>query len=622
MAINLDNYISSNTPRKSAINLDNYLSDAQKQAAQKALNTPVVPKVQEPEPEKTVLQKASKIAGDFAMGLVSPIIKGAELTWQGLKTTGQVYKAGAQLALGDKKAATETVTKEGLRLQAERSQPMKVFGREVERTTTPKQAAGLALEVASYGIGYGEALAAKNILKTSLTQGFAMGAKKIAERTAYGALAGGMFSAGAAMEENKTPKQIALETAKGLAIGSIFELGMIGIGAGASAARKSITNIMKGAKPHNKLERLAAQEGEKLISSKVKVGEPVVNANDPNVSYEKSINLGHNEKGEPILSRTEINTKTGQAKIFINKSLDNNPGQKALILERETQRIIDSRLEKPSVDNITVLDKNLKDLGLRLGKTDEEIKVDLNKDLRKLGGWEAGQAKFAADPAAVKSEAPTFATLIEHQTDPNITIHTTSAADVIANIERRVEETKAKIGVEYPKSETYTPTASKRIEAELQAKKLVKEIDDLPEVERVHIKDQAMEYGAISKDKNLVERILKGETEAPGKLKASSVWRFESEKAAQSGDVARQIELARSPLAKQFSEEGANIAMLRGMNRYNPVNVIRKINELKSKKFVNSGKVARETERLKTTIRKASPKKEDWASFIDSIRCS
>jgi hypothetical protein len=688
------------------------------------VTTPPVPAA---EPDKNIFQKASKLAGDFAMGIFSPVIKSAELTWQGAKTTGKVLKAGGQLALGNEAGAKQTVVDEGNRLMQERSQPMKVFGRDVERTMTPKQAAGLALEVASYGIGAGEALAAKNILKTSLTQGFKMGAKKVGERTAYGALAGGMFSGGVAMEENKNAKQIATEAVKGAAIGAIFEIGMIGVGAGASAARKSITNIMRDIHPQDELGRLAMKQGEELVPRKLKVGEVVTNEKDPLVSYQKAVNLGRDEQGERILARTEINETTGEAKIFIDKSLDRFPAKKGLVMEHEAQKIVDFRLNKKAkeaaqetrlsglqkkfeesqggqkllaepkktemlmleapkkgapivgegftmtggvdlnnvkrakavaayqkalavynrnatkenlskllalkdkvkaleVKPVTVLDKSLRDLGLRLGKTKEEIKTALVRDLKKVGGFEAGQAKYADNPAAVKQETPTFATLMEHQTDPNVTIHTTSATDVIGNIERRVDETKAKVGAKMPKtktpkSETYTPTASKRIEAELQAKKLIKEIDDLPEVDRVHIKDQAMEYGAISADKKVIEDILFNGAEAPGKLKASSVWRFESEKAALEGNVARQIELAKSPLAEQFSKEGANIAMLRGMNRYNPVNLIKKINALKNEKFKKSGKVNKLEGELRNIKKRVSPTKENWSSFIDSISC-
>ena len=564
------------------------------------------------EPKLNTLQKASKIAGDFFVGLVSPLVKGAELTWEGLKTTGQVYKAGAQLSLGDKNTALETVKKVGTAIQTERAQPMKVMGREVERITTPKQALGVALELGSFAIGGGEAMAAKNILKTSLTQGLKIGSQQAAKRVALGAAAGGIFSAGAAIEEDKNLGQVGKEFLKGAAIGSIFELGILGAGVGASAARKSLSKIVEGAKPQNLAEKMLAKEGDETLPKSIKVGEQITNAHDPSITYEKSVNLGKDANGKKMLSRTEFDPTTGKVKVFIDKSLDNNPGLKALVLEHEHVKIPEIKLNKTAAvesGTKTVLEKSLDDLGLKLGKTKDEMAQSLKTEIKQFGSIPAAEIKFKENPVVFKKEAPTLSSYFKHQENPNIQISTTNADDIISGIERRISETNEKV----------TARSAQRLEQEAMERGITKEpIKDLPTREIKHDVDQMAQYEILKSDPERLKRVAMGEENAPGNLKASLVWAEEANRAMKEGDVQAIMDLARSKVNIEGSEAGSFIQSFSHLDKANPVKVIKK---LESSRTAKPAKIQKEVNNIKKAIKESAPNKDEWASFIESIKC-
>jgi hypothetical protein len=566
------------------------------------------------------LKDASKVVGDFALGIAKPFIKSGELLAKGGQTLGQVAKAGVQLAGGNKEGAKETIDTQAKKLLKERAKPMTVAGKEINRIDSWKDTIGTALELASYSIGAGEGLAAKNILKTTLTQGFKLGAKQAATRLAIGGGAMSLYSAGAAMQEDKSAKDIAISAAKGFPIGMAFEVGMLGVGAGGALIFKSFKNVIRGARPTNIIEKLAAEEGDKILPKTVKVGEEIKNASDPTISYEKVNELGVNESGEKILTKTEINPKTGTAKILVDKSLDATPGKKALAIEKELGDIIDGRLKGVELRPQTAISRSLESFGLKIGKPREIIAQDLEKETKKFGGLGPAIEKYKVNPEAIKKEAPTLGALLEHQTDPNLQIHTTSDTDLINHHISNMEKMNK---AELPRSEgdIVTPRAALRLEAKAVEKDLMKQIEGLPEREVNHIKDQASEYAKLARNRQMSEEIAMGLKDAPGKLKASYVWVQEANRAAREGDVNMIQKLAKSPLVTKFSEEGSSIRMLREMDATNPVSVIEKTNKIKAKKFADSGKVEKTTKDLKEVARKSGPNKETWSQFIESIRC-
>jgi hypothetical protein len=610
MAINLDNYINQPT---SKINLDKYLNTDQQAAYQKALNTPPAPPTpQAPAQPKNIFQKTGDVVKDFGVGLAKPFVKSYELLTQGAKAYGAVAKGGVQLLKGDKAGAKETLNTEAKRLQEERAKPIEFGGQQINRITNMKEAAGTALEVASFAVGGSEALAAKNIIKQTLAEGLKVGAKQVAKRMAVGATGMALYGAGEAMQENKGAKEIAINAVKNAGIGALFEVGMLGLGAGGALAARKFENVLKGLKPRTADEIAAAVRGEEYLPSKIKVGEVVSNKADNKVSYQKELSLGKDANGQPILSRTEINPKTGEAKIFLDKSLDKTPGRKALIIENAHDDIVRLKTNPAPQVSKTVAQKSVEDFEARIGKTKEEIAAAIKKEATKPVG-----------------QRPITEALLNHQTNVDVNILTTTLKDLeekhIKSLEEKLtqksEAYKAEQAAVKPSEETYTPKAAQRLEQEAIAKKIIQDPVGIPQVEKVHIVDQIALHSEIESDRNLIDRILLGEVEAPGKLKSASVWRIESEKAAKNGDVGMIQKLAKSPLARQFSEEGANIAMLRGMERDNPVNVIKRLSDLRS--AAKGGKVKENAvaKEIKDAIKKVSPSKQSWADFIEEIKC-
>jgi len=595
--------------------------------------TPPIPPT--PEQPKNIFQKTGDIVKDFGVGIAKPFVKSYELLSQAAPVYGAVLKGGAQMLTGNKQGGVNTITEAGKKAEINRANPINFGGQQINRIKTTKDVVGTALEIASYGIGAGEAMAAKNIIKQTLATGLQYGskqaaisaAKQIVTRLAVGGLGGATYGAGAAMQENKDAKNIAIDAAKNFGIGAAFELGMLGLGAGGAIVARKFDRVLKGLKPLSLEEKNAAIRGEEYLPSKIKIGEPITNAADNKITYQKDLNLGHDASGQPIMSRVEVNPKTGEAKVFVAKQLDKNPGQKALVIENAHDEIVRLKMEGVKSINKTMASKSVEDFGLRIGKTEPEISAILKKELTQYNGdLVAARKEFIVNPVVVKEKAPTVAALLEHQTDPNINIITTSIRDLEEKQTKRIEDDMLKRADAYkaeqaaikPSSETYTPTAAKKLENSAIENKIIQDPIGIPEVEKVHIKDQIALHAEIENDRALINRILTGAEEAPGKLKAASVWRIEAEKAAKNGDIGMIQELAKSPLARQFSEEGANIAMLRGMNYNNPVNVIKRVNEAKSLNKKTKVNLKKETNDL---INATSPKKENWASFIESIKC-
>ena len=588
---------------------------------------PTPPTPPAPEQPKNIFQKTGDIVKDFGVGLAKPFVKSYELLSQAAPVYGAVLKGGAQMLTGNKQGGINTITEAAKKSEVERVNPIQFGGQNIERIKTPKEAVGTALEIASYGVGGGEALAAKNIIKQTLAEGLKVGATQVSKRLAVGGTGMALYGAGTAMQENKSAKDIAIAAAKNFGIGAAFEVGMLGLGASGALMARKFENVVKGLKPRNADEIAAAIRGEEYLPSKIKIGEEVKNAADNTVSYQKELNLGHNASGQPILSRVEINPKTGESKIFLDKSLDKTPGRKALIIENAHDDIVRLKMEGSKIESKTVANKSVEDFALRLGKTEPEISAIIKKELIPYNGdLVAARKSFVENPVIVKEKAPTVAKLLEFQTDPNVQILTTSSQDLLDKAIKKQEDSLLSKAESYksemkPSEETYVPKAAQKLEAEAIEKQVIKDPIGIPEVEKVHIKDQIALHSEIEGDRNLIDRILSGEVEAPGKLKSASVWRIESEKAAQNGDVAMIQKLAKSPLARQFSEEGANIAMLRGMERDNPVNVIKRLGDLRAASKGGKIKVNSEVKTLKDTIKKVAPKKEDWTSFIESIKC-
>jgi hypothetical protein len=61
--------------------------------------------------------------------------------------------------------------------------------------------------------------------------------------------------------------------------------------------------------------------------------------------------------------------------------------------------------------------------------------------------------------------------------------------------------------------------------------------------------------------------------------------------------------------------------MFRELDHSNPVNVIKDLAKKRAERVGNKIKENKTVNELKTAIRKVAPKKEDWASFIESIKC-
>lgn len=176
-----------------------------------------------------------------------------------------------------------------------------------------------------------------------------------------------------------------------------------------------------------------------------------------------------------------------------------------------------------------------------------------------------------------------------------------------------------------PAGDTVSGNA-RRIEAKAVEKKLTDKFEDLPEYKAINMKEQADEaINLVNNDRKLAEEIIAGKANAPGNLRAQSVHQALEEIATKNGDVDLLQKLARSPINTELSKSAQNLRIAAERDPYSAVENIRQVRDARAKMSETRTKttVKKETAKIKKQVEAATPKqkKEDWASFAESLVC-
>jgi hypothetical protein len=175
--------------------------------------------------------------------------------------------------------------------------------------------------------------------------------------------------------------------------------------------------------------------------------------------------------------------------------------------------------------------------------------------------------------------------------------------------------------------ESKTRGLSQSTEARAIEKGLVDKFEGLPEYDVVKNRDQiTMASELIAKDYQQAKNIAMGTERAPNNIIPEFIYKGVEAEAIKKGDVNTLRELATSSkLADEATVMGQRIQALRNQDPLSPVNAMKEIkktreNRIAQGKDINQVK-AQNVEQIKSRINKTVPKKGEWQTFIDSIRC-
>lgn len=202
-----------------------------------------------------------------------------------------------------------------------------------------------------------------------------------------------------------------------------------------------------------------AAEGVKVETPKegIKVEEPTVTGEKPAITpketpsivYKVKQSLGKDATGEPVLAKTEVDSKTGRAIIYYAKELDSNPALKQQVLDHEYGHVLDKRIsgkgtnvsaELPNYKgNQASLDSILQDFAQKQGKKQFQVAAELHSEISQLGGsgsnpgerFANSVAEYLKDPKKTRTSAPTFSAFMEHNlVEPRFSERTTTARQI------------------------------------------------------------------------------------------------------------------------------------------------------------------------------------------------
>lgn len=167
------------------------------------------------------------------------------------------------------------------------------------------------------------------------------------------------------------------------------------------------------------------------------------------------------------------------------------------------------------------------------------------------------------------------------------------------------------------------------VEQKAIEKKLTDGFEGLPEYAKVNVADQAKAASdLLSTNREKAINIAMGHELPPEGILPESVFVAVENHAIQTGDVELLRNLATaSSLPTEATGMGQRIRMLAERDPNSAVTAMQKVMKIKeeaaAKKYGNLTKVKQKIKnQIKTEITKAAPKAKDWASFIESIKCT
>ena len=379
---------------------------------------------------------------------------------------------------------------------------------------------------------------------------------------------------------------------------------------GAGALTKSFFDILGGKKTGSVAEQALSKEGEAMMPKSVPVGKEIVNKSDPNVSYIKSNDLGVTPAGDKMLSKVETDSKTGKTTVTLDKSLDNNPAQKALVIDNAHGKIVAARTQPTLFENKTMLDKSMEDFAKVQGRSEADISASLNKEIKKFGSFQEAQDAYKADPAATKVKAPTFSALMEHQTSPTTQIHTTSAVDI------------AKEAVDKMKAETGTSKIANTVEAKAIEQGYDK--NGFKEKAQFTKINKAEEYGKASEvisDRQKMINILQGKEELPEGIEPEAFLMEARRVATENKDFGLSEEIAKSKFTSDTSKLSQKFGLLNNGEKENAPARVAEGKQSKSGGEKGVKRLKEESDVATKKISKTRAKLLDYNKILDALTC-
>jgi hypothetical protein len=153
-----------------------------------------------------------------------------------------------------------------------------------------------------------------------------------------------------------------------------------------------------------------------------------------------------------------------------------------------------------------------------------------------------------------------------------------------------------------------------------------KKIEDLPEIDRVNIKNEAKTVeDTINSDYDQAKRIAFGSEEPPAGTKAMSFFVGVEKKALADGDYETGRRLAQSPLAVRGSEAGQTLRILAERDPTNPLDAIKIIEDARANKVLKgrglAGKVLELAKELEPYMDKSASGLDEWIKAAQDIQC-
>jgi len=492
---------------------------------------------------------------------------------------------------------------------------------------------------------------------------------------------GAQFAADAA-KEGKSASEIALEAAKGGAVGAGMSLGL-GIGglavkAGAGAIEKGIAKFFR--KDATVQEQILVKQNEIKSNPQKFIDEQAGKPKDPVtfISTRKDLevvpaNSTTDKSGNVVGTHLEWNPETKTGKLYVTpdakpdsiaQEIGNYIERRYPELTRKTEGKFTEKEISSYIDNLKknpvgrevslngqkakVLSGNKDVLILQLEdgtkKTVKPSKVDFQMKRGQIVKEMTLKTKAAKEDImsnAIRKEVekivPTEgSTLADAVREVLINPEKAPQAPVIV---KAIEDAGLDVPGIIGKSAKENYAASKAVKKpsgyaeDVKAKALEREMKDafkgVAEYTPAVRKEQAaIASKLINEDRNRVMRILSGTEELPNGLKGASLAKAVEMYAFKKNDSALLTALVKSKISTAISEAGSELSMLVGRNKYSPVKVAQDIVKARSeglKKRLGDKKVSAAKkevkEEIKKVIEKSGPKKETWASFIEDIKC-
>lgn len=163
---------------------------------------------------------------------------------------------------------------------------------------------------------------------------------------------------------------------------------------------------------------------------------------------------------------------------------------------------------------------------------------------------------------------------------------------------------------------------SKSVEEDAIHKGLVDELGDLPTYKMRDMSVIAKKVSDfIDKDPELAKKIALGEAPEQDDLRSQELFTGLKVKAFKEGDVPLIHELGTSEKASAMATElGQRVKALDSKDENSPIKIVQDVQ--KARRDANNSKEQKDiVKHLKDEMKKVKPKKDDWDSFIESIKC-